>query len=176
MRAAFTLTLTFSSLQSPWPWLHIISAAVICSFWFAPLASRAQESAPSAQHPIQATTEIVKVDVSVLDKHGEFVGGLDQKSFRVLDGGVEKPILFFAPVEAPAQVLVIVETSPAVYLIHNQHLQAAFALLDGLAPDDQVALATYDQAPRAILAFTNDKGALASVLGKIQYTLGFGEL
>jgi len=112
----------------------------------------------------------------VLDKRGEFVGGLDQKNFRILDGGAEKPILFFSPVEAPAQVLVVVETSPAVYLIHNQHLQAAFALSDGLAPDDQVALATYDQAPHAILAFTSDKGALASALGKIQYTLGFGEL
>jgi VWFA-related protein len=63
-----------------------------------------------------------------------------------------------------------------VYLIHNLHLQAAFALLDGLAPDDQVALATYDQVPHAIFAFTSDKGALASALGKIQYTLGFGDL
>ncbi len=176
MRAAFTLTLTFSNSQSPAPRLHIIVAAVICSFCFALPSSRAQESAPPAQHPIQTTTEIVKVDVSVLDKRGEFVSGLGQKSFRVLDGGVEKPVLFFAPVEAPAQVLVMVETSPAVYLIHNQHLQAAFALLDGLAPDDLVALATYDQAPHAILAFTSDKGALASALGKIQYTLGFGEL
>jgi Ca-activated chloride channel homolog len=176
MRAAFTLTLTFSNSRSPSPRLHIILAALICSFCFALPSSRAQESAPPAQHPIQATTEIVKVDVSVLDKHGEFVSGLDQKNFRVLDGGVEKPIVFFTPVEASAQVLVVVETSPAVYLIHNQHLQAAFALLDGLAPDDQVALATYDQAPHAILPFTNDKGALASALGKIQYTLGFGEL
>lgn len=116
------------------------------------------------------------MDISILDKNGNFVGGLEQKNFRVLDRGVEQPILFFAPVEAPAQVLVMVETSPAVYLIENEHLFAAYALLDGLSPDDQVALVTYDQAPHAILSFTPDKSALAAALGHIQYTLGMAQL
>jgi Ca-activated chloride channel family protein len=135
-----------------------------------------QQSAPPAQAPIQATTELVRVDVSVLDKGGNFVGGLEQKDFRILDGGVAQPIVYFSPVEAPAQALVLVETSPAVYLIHNEHLIAAYALLDGLAADDQVALVTYDQAPHAILGFTPDKSALTAALGQIQYTLGTAQL
>lgn len=116
------------------------------------------------------------MDVSVLDKRGNFVGGLSQNEFRVLDRGAEQAIVAFAPVEAPAQVLVMIETSPAVYLIHNEHLAAAYALLDGLAPDDQVALATYDQSPRALMAFTPEKSALLSALGGLQYTIGMGEL
>jgi VWFA-related protein len=79
-------------------------------------------------------------------------------------------------VEAPAQVLVVVETSPAVYLIHNQHLLAAYELLAGLSADDQIALITYDQSAHPILAFTPDKSALTAALGRIQYTLGSGEL
>jgi VWFA-related protein len=61
-------------------------------------------------------------------------------------------------------------------LIHAQHLTAAYALLDGLAPDDEVALVSYSQAPQAILPFTPDKSALAAALGQIQYTLGMGNL
>jgi len=118
----------------------------------------------------------VKVDASVLDNRGNFVGGLARGNFRILDSGTEQPIEFFTPVEAPAQVLVMIETSPAVYLIHNQHLLAAFALLDGLAADDEVALVTYDQAPRAILTFTPDKSALLAALGGIQYTIGMDDL
>jgi VWFA-related protein len=136
----------------------------------------AQESGPPAQRPLQTSAELVKVDASVLDKRGNFVGGLSQNEFRVLDRGAEQPIVAFAPVEAPAQVLVMLETSPAVYLIHNEHLAAAYALLDGLAPDDQVALVTYDQAPRALLAFTQQKPALLAALGRLQYTIGMGEL
>ena len=116
------------------------------------------------------------MDASVLDKRGNFVSGLTQVNFRVLDNGIEQPIAFFAPVEAPAQVLVMIETSPAVYLIHNQHLIAAYALLDGLAPDDAVALVTYDRAPQAILGFTPDKSALLAALDKVQYTIGMGDL
>jgi VWFA-related protein len=150
-----------------------LAVLVVC---FLTLENRAQEASPPAQQPIRSSTELVKVDVSVLEKQGNFVGGLDQKNFRVLDNGGEKPIAFFTPVEAPAQVLVMVETSPAVYLIHNEHLFAAYALLDGLATEDEVALATYDQEPHAILAFTPEKQAAAAALAEIQYTIGRGDL
>jgi Ca-activated chloride channel homolog len=118
----------------------------------------------------------VKVDASVLDDRGNFVGGLMQNNFRILDNGAEQPIAFFTPVEAPAQILVMIETSPAVYLIHNQHLIAAYALVDGLAANDEVALVTYDQTPREILKFTADKSTLLAALGGVQYTIGMGDL
>jgi len=118
----------------------------------------------------------VKVDVSVLDKHGDFVSGLMLKDFQVTDNGAPQPIVYFRPVEAPAQVLVLIETSPAVYLIHNQHLVAAYALLDGLAADDEVAVVTYDQSPRAVMGFTADKSALLSALDSMQFTIGMGDL
>jgi Ca-activated chloride channel homolog len=155
------------------PSLSLLATA-IC--FCAAHASRAQESAAPAQTPLQASTELVKVDATVLDGKGNFVGGLARSNFRILDGGFEQPIEFFTPVEAPAQVLVMIETSPAVYLIHNQHLQAAYALLDGLAADDEVALVTYDQSPRAVLPFTQDKRALLAALGTAQYTIGMDDL
>src|SRR6202041_1533199 len=121
-------------------------------------------------------TELGKVDASVLDDRGNFVGGLARNNFRILDNGSNQPIAYFIPVQAPAQVLVMIETSPAVYLIHDQHLVAAYALLDGLAAGDQVALVTYDQSPRLILQFTADKSAFFSALNTMQYTIGMGDL
>ena len=140
------------------------------------LAVHAQETAKIPQAGIQTTTEIVKIDASVLDRQSKFVAGLSQNRFRVLDNGIEQPIVFFAPIEAPAQVLVMLETSPAVYLIHAEHLTAAYSLLDGLAPDDEVALVSYSQSPQPILPFTPDKPALAAALSQVQYTLGMGDL
>jgi VWFA-related protein len=136
----------------------------------------AQQAGPSAQRPLQATSELVKLEVRVADRRGDFVVGLEEKDFRVLDNGIEQPAVFFAPVDAPAEVLVMIETSPAVYLIDREHLLGAYALLYGLAPDDRVALISYDQAPHAILSLTADKSALLAALGSIQYDLGMGEL
>jgi len=141
-----------------------------------PGRAAAQQAAGGVQQPLQVTTEMVQIGVSVLAPGGDFVSGLQRQNFRVLDAGIERPLVFFAPTDAPAQILVMVETSPAVYLIQSQHIAAAYALLDGLAPDDQVALVTYDQAPRAVLAFTPDKNALLNALGQIQFSVGMGQL
>jgi Ca-activated chloride channel homolog len=139
-------------------------------------ASRAQDSLPVSQTPLTVSTELVFISASVIDGGGNFVGGLTRQNFRVLDNGTPQPIVFFAPVEAPAQVAVVVETSPAVYLIQNQHLVAAYALLNGLAADDQVTLFTYDQSPREVLPMTADKSAFLAALNTMQFTIGMADL
>jgi len=147
-------------------------------FWGA-RALEAQNAPPqdsAAQHPLEAKTELVKLDVTVLDSSGNFVGGLTQDKFRVLDNGTERPIVFFTPVEAPARVVVLLETSPAVYLVQDEHVAAAYLLLQGLAQDDEVALVTYAEAPRQLVPFTTDKGALLQALAGNQYMMGMADL
>lgn len=134
-----------------------------------------QNSAVS-QAPLQSRTDLVKIDVSVTDKHGNFVSGLGESDLLVLDNGVKQPTVLFTSVEEPAQVLLLLEMSPAVYLIRNEHILGAYALLDGLAPDDEVALTTYDQSTHPMQAFTTDKSAMLGALDSIQYNIGAGEL
>ena len=174
---AFTLILTFGKLLSGRAAiLRAAFATIFCCIVIPSITIAQDQPANAAQQPLRVNTEIVQLNVSVLAAGGDFVSGLKRKNFRVLDGGVEQPLVFFAPTDAPAQILVMVETGPAVYLIQNQHIAAAYALLQGLAPDDQVSLVTYDQAPRAVLAFTPDKNALLSALGQIQFSVGMGDL
>ena len=158
----------------------LLRACVLAPFVLFPLLTLAQQQSPPPAQPvpqaIRVSTELVKIDAIVFDKHKNFAAGLAQNDFRVLVDGVAQPVVFFSPVDAPAQVLVMVETSPAVYLIHNQHLIAAYALLQGLAPEDQVALVTYAQSPQGLMGFVTNKSALAAALGQIQYTLGTGQL
>jgi VWFA-related protein len=135
---------------------------------------QAQDS--TAQQPLQTKTELVKLDVSVLDAQGNFVDGLTQNDFQVRDDGNECSIAFFAPVSAPAKVVVILETSPAVYLFKDEHLAAAYSLLAGLAPDDEVALITYSNIPKSVVPFTTNKQELLTALGKVQYMMGAASL
>jgi Ca-activated chloride channel homolog len=154
--------------------LPTVVLLALCAF--SPGRALAQNSVPESQTPLVAATEIVKIDASILDNQGNFVGGLSQSNFHVLDNGAPQPIAIFTPIEAPAQILVLVETSPAVYLVHDQHLLAAYALLDGLARDDQVALVTYDASPHPALPFTSNKSAFLAALNGMQFTIGMGDL
>jgi len=71
-----------------------LPALALTTVLLSPLVCRSQES-PGAplQAPIQAKTELVRVDASILDKGGNFVSGLAQKDFRILDGGIVQPIV-----------------------------------------------------------------------------------
>ena len=131
---------------------------------------------PAAATSLHTATELVKLDVSVLDRRGKFVADLNPNQFHVLDNGTEQPVTFFEPVNAPAQILVMIETSPAVYLIHTEHLVAAYALFEGLAADDQVAIVAYSDKPRLALGFTPDKDALLQAMNNLDYGIGMSQL
>ncbi|MGH9815267.1 MAG: VWA domain-containing protein, partial [Candidatus Acidiferrales bacterium] len=145
----------------------------------AAIATHAQQQPPSAQQPeaqIAVRVELVNLDVTVTDARGNYVRNLKRENFRVLDESQPQIITHFTPMEAPAQVLLVVETGPAVYLIHRQHLAAAHLLLQGLGAEDAVALATYDSQARIVQSFTTGKRALQAQIAGLTYNLGPSQL
>lgn len=145
-------------------------------FLIPPPAVRAQEPPPAPAPTIRLTVERVNVGVIVTDARGKFVEGLHRKDFHIFDNGAEQPITEFAPVDDPAQVLLLIEAGPAVYFLQDTHLNTASALLDGLSPGDRVALARYAEAPLTVLDFTADKGTAQDALSGVRFNLGFGQL
>lgn len=132
--------------------------------------------APAQAQPIRVNVERVNVGVMVTDSKGKFVEGLQRENFQVLDNGAPQPIAEFASMETPAQVLLVIEAGPAVYLLQDVHLFVADSLLNGLSPADNVAIARYTDSPAPILNFTTDKRAAQAALDQIDFSLGFGDL
>lgn len=150
-------------------------AAVVCVVLYGmPLV--AQEQAPAAAQSIRVDVQRVNVGVIVTDSKGNFVEGLQREDFQVRDLGVGQPITDFASIDAPAQVLLLLEAGPAVYLLQDSHLFVANALLNGLSTGDRVGIAVYNDAPTALLDFTADKRGVEGALDAIQFNLGFGDL
>jgi Ca-activated chloride channel family protein len=147
---------------------------ILCTLFVAPpaLPQQSDQSTPN----IRISVDRVNVGVVVTDTRGQFVSGLHREDFHLFDNGVEQPITDFLTVDEPAQVLLLVEAGPAVYLIEGGHLQAIHALLDGLSPGDRVAIARYNEAPELILEYTPDKRTAAAALDQLRFNLGFGQL
>src|SRR5258706_1579180 len=136
----------------------------------------AQQNPQPPKQTIQVSVDRVSVGVIVTDSGGRFVEGLRREDFRIFDNGIEQPLTGFAAVEEPAQVLLLIEAGPAVYLLEGGHLQAAVAMLNGLSEDDQVAVVEYADSPTALLDFTPDKQAALAAFGQLRFNLGFGSL
>jgi len=157
---------------------RVVRAAVLLFagvLWLAPLEC-AQENPQENPQAIRIHVERVNVGVIVTDSNGKFVEGLRREDFHVFDNGVEQPLTDFATIEAPAQVLMLIEAGPAVYLLEGGHLQAALGLLSGLSPEDRVAVVKYADAPQTLLDFTPDKQAAVAAFGHLRFNLGFGSL
>jgi VWFA-related protein len=130
----------------------------------------------SAVPPIRVDVNAVSVPVTVSNARGAFVGGLHRENFRLQVDGEPRPIEYFAAEQEPAQLLLLVETGPAVYLLRDEHISAAAALLTGLAPDDRVAVASYEENPQLLLDFSADKGAATAALNSLVFGLGTTQL
>jgi len=142
--------------------------------WAMKLA-QAPPTSVSAQ-AIHVSVNRVNVGAVVTDSRGNFVDGLNRENFLIFDDGVQQPLTDFAAIDAPAQVLLLIEAGPAVYLLENNHLRAARALLDGLSAGDRLAVVSYAQSPQPLLDFTPDKELAAAALDRLRFNLGFGDL
>jgi VWFA-related protein len=143
---------------------------------FSAIATYSQQTSASAPEVISVRVNRVNVGVIVTGADGKFVEGLRREDFHLLDNGVEQPVSDFASVDEPADVLLLIEAGPAVYLLEGGHLHAAYALLAGLSAGDQVAVVKYAEGPEAICGFSADKQVAAGALDHLNFNLGFGAL
>jgi Ca-activated chloride channel family protein len=157
--------------------LRAIALSLLLCLFPVPHA-RAQEQQPAnpSTGAIHVSVDRVNVGVIVTDSHGAFVAGLRPEDFHIFDDGVEQPITDFAPIDEPAQVLMLVEAGPSVYFLEAGHERATHAMLAGLSAGDRVAVAKYDAAPQLLLDFTPNKPAAEAALTNVRYYIGFGSL
>src|ERR1700730_11624637 len=103
--------------------------------------ARAQAPPPNEPPQIHVTVNRVNVPVTVTDSDGHPVPGLHRDDFHIFDNGIEQPITDFASVEESTQVVLLIESGPAVLFLAKNHVLAADAFLRSMPAADSVAMA-----------------------------------
>jgi VWFA-related protein len=108
-------------------------------------------------------SDVVTVDleVSVLDKNGNFIPGIPAGNFRVLEDDVPQTITNFGLGEGPMTVCLVIEFSNLYQQYWSetwyQTLTAAYGFLETLKPEDYAAVVAYDLRPEILSDFSTDK-------------------
>jgi Ca-activated chloride channel family protein len=136
----------------------------------------AQENSQEPSQTIRVSVDRVNVGVIVTDARGHFAEGLRREDFHIFDNGIEQPLTGFATVAEPAQVLLLIESGPAVVFLGKSHFHAADTLLNSLSPGDRVAIASYSKDPELLFDFTPDKTMARLALQNLNFMAGFGDL
>src|SRR6478672_8264528 len=91
-----------------------------------------QTPTPSATPPVSEEDEIVKVEtnlvtmpVSVLDREGRFISGLQRRDFKIFENGSEQKVEYFQSVEQPFTVVLLIDVSPSTQFRIDEIQQAA---------------------------------------------------
>jgi len=125
-------------------------------------------------YSLKVNVPLVNVDVMVTTKDGQFVPGLHQENFRVLEDGVPQQVRNFNVSKAPITAVLLVEFASTNYSFMIQALQASYAFAHTLTKDDWVAVAYYDMQPHILVDFTQDKNAVYGALNQLRIP-GFAE-
>ncbi|MGA8762330.1 MAG: VWA domain-containing protein [Candidatus Sulfotelmatobacter sp.] len=125
-------------------------------------------------YSIKVNVPLVNVDVLVTTKNGQFVPGLKQDNFRILEDGAPQQITNFNVSKAPITAVLLVEFASTNYVFMIQALQASYAFANTLKKDDWVAVTYYDMQPHILVDFTQDKKAVYGALNQLRIP-GFAE-
>ena len=125
-------------------------------------------------YSLKVNVPLVNVDVLVTTKDGQFIPGLKQGNFRVMEDGVPQQVTHFAVSEAPITAVLLVEFASTTWPLLVESLNASYAFANSLKKNDWVAVAYYDMQPHILVDFTQDKRAVYGALNQLRIP-GFAE-
>jgi len=118
---------------------------------------------------IKVETNLVTMPVSVLDRDGRFISGLQQRDFKVFENGIEQKLEYFQSVEKPFTVIILIDVSPSTKYKIDEIQDAAIAFVDQLRRDDRVAVISFDEHVHLLAAPTNNRNVLRNAIMQAQF-------
>jgi len=132
-----------------------------------PKPPRKPEGMPEYSLRVDAT--LVSVPVLVTTKEGQFIPGLKEGNFRVLEDGVPQQISGFNQTQnAPITAVLLTEFAATNYSFIIDALNGAYSFANSLKPDDWIAVMYYDMKPHILVDFTQDKREVFGALRELR--------
>ena len=132
-----------------------------------PVTPAPRSSGASGEGNITLDVNLVNMDVVVIDKAGNPIGGMEKRHFKIYDDNVEQTITNFTTVESPLTVVVLVEFTQFGTYISNIY-QSIGGFVASLREDDWAALVAYDIRPTLITDFTKNKNQIFAGLQSLK--------
>jgi Ca-activated chloride channel family protein len=107
--------------------------------------------------PIKIDSSVVVLNATITDAKGKAVSGLNQTLFKVFEDGKEQSIDFFAAEKTPFAAVILLDSSGSMEQRISLARSAAINFLDGLRPDDNVAIYNFDSKVTLVQDFSNNR-------------------
>ena len=130
---------------------------------------------PNEIFTLSTATNLVNVDVSVLDKDGNPISTLTRNNFKIYDDGVPQTVSNFGTSEVPMTTCMVIEFSNKYWVRLYLALEYAYNYLQFIRPNDWTAVISFDMKPQILTDFTQDRGQVRAALDMLRIP-GFSEI
>jgi VWFA-related protein len=113
---------------------------------------------------IRVNTTLVTIPVSVTDRDGRYIPNLRKEDFRLWEDGVQQDVAFFASVDKPFSLVLMLDTSGSTRFRLEDIQDAAITFVNQLRPDDRVMVVSFDDQVRVLSEFTSDRYRLRNAI------------
>ncbi len=109
------------------------------------------------EETVRVNTDLVVLNVTVVDANGKFVNGLRSGDFKLLVDGQERKISTFLREETPFAAVVLLDTSGSMEQRMMLARSAAIRFLQELRQDDMVAVYRFDSKIEKVQEFSDSR-------------------
>lgn len=93
---------------------------------------------------VRVSTSLITVPAVVMDRNGRYIPNLKKEDFRIFEDGVEQSVVYFASVEKPFTVALMLDVSGSTQTQLAQIREAANTFVSRLRPNDRMMAITFD--------------------------------
>jgi len=145
------------------------AAMVFLTLLTCALSLSAQRQSSSDRPQIEVSPHIIGVDVDIVlatvtvtDRNGRFVTGLEKENFKIQEDKVPQEIKYFSSEDIPLSVGIILDVSGSMKDKLKTAVEAAITFMKGGSPDDEYFLVEFADKPEDAADFTNDISKIQS--------------
>lgn len=120
-------------------------------------ANDSSEDEQQESEVLRIETTLVTVPVSVRDRGGKFIADLQQEDFHIYEDGMEQKVAYFATVEQPFTVVLMLDTSTSTWSKLGRIRDAAKVFVEQLRLEDQVMVTSFGMGLKVQCEATADR-------------------
>lgn len=113
---------------------------------------------------LRVDTTLVTVPVNVKDRNGRYIPDLGRDDFHIFEDGIEQKISYFAAVDHPFTVALVMDTSRSTNFKLEDIQAAAIAFVNQLKSEDRVMVVSFDDRINVLTEPTNDRAELTRAI------------
>ncbi len=141
---------------------------VFICFAICEVAITAQTQKKDSEQTIKIDTTLVSVPVIVSDRQGRYIAGLKASDFTLYEDRVKQSIVFFADVEEPINVALLLDTSRSATGALDDIKRTAKDFIRQLRSQDRAMIASFDRDTLALCELTSDRKTLERAIDNAQ--------